>query len=364
MASIMNRFNRKKVTESESVTTGENAIANKETEGLSQGAIVRRRFVRHRAAMISLFTIIFIIIFVFTALDWRLFGKWRVPGWWKWKTEDLPELRFGEDCGDTVGCPTLSLHPKFLGGAGITLGDHPFGQDDIGRDYFALVMKGTQRSLTVMFIIGIISATIGTVIGAISGFYRGKIDAILMRFTDFIITIPAVVIGSVIGFHFGNLGATFLAFYLGLFGWTGLSRLVRGEFLTLREREFVDAARVAGASNRRIIFKHILPNAVGVIIVSVTLLMSGAILLETALSYIGFGVIPPDVSLGLLINQYQDSFTTRPWLFWYPGLFIITIALCVNFIGDGLRDAFDPRQRRRISKKEREAAKLASKGGN
>jgi len=307
--------------------------------------------------MISLFTIIFIILFVFTALDWRLFGKWQVPGWWKWKTEDLPELRFGEDCGDTVGCPTLSLHPKFLGGAGITLGDHPFGQDDIGRDYFALVMKGTQRSLTVMFIIGIISATIGTVIGAISGFYRGKIDAILMRFTDFIITIPAIVIGSVIGFHFGNLGATFLAFYLGLFGWTGLSRLVRGEFLTLREREFVDAARVAGASNRRIIFKHILPNAVGVIIVSVTLLMSGAILLETALSYIGFGVIPPDVSLGLLINQYQDSFTTRPWLFWYPGLFIISIALSINFIGDGLRDAFDPRQRRRLTKKDKARAK-------
>jgi peptide/nickel transport system permease protein len=160
----------------------------------------------------------------------------------------------------------------------------------------------------------------------------------------------------VVGYQFGNLGVLFLAFYLGLFGWTGLSRLVRGEFLTLREREFVDAARVAGASNRRIIFKHILPNAVGVIIVSVTLIMSGAILLETALSYLGFGVIPPDVSLGLLISTYQDAFTTRPWLFWYPGLFIIAIALSINFIGDGLRDAFDPRQRRRITKKEKETS--------
>jgi len=152
-----------------------------------------------------------------------------------------------------------------------------------------------------------------------------------------------------------------LAFYLGLFAWTGLSRLVRGEFLSLREREFVDAARVAGASDRRIIFKHILPNAVGVIIVSVTLIMSGAILLETGLSYLGFGVVSPDVSLGLLISQYQDSFTTRPWLFWYPGIFIIIIALCVNFIGDGLRDAFDPRQRRRISRKERAQAKAVSR---
>ena len=224
-------------------------------------------------------------------------------------------------------------------------------------------MRGAQRSIMVMFVIGIIGGTLGTIVGSISGFYRGWVDAVLMRFTDFIITIPAIIIGSVVGYHFGNLGVGFLAFYLGLFAWTGLSRLVRGEFLTLREREFVDAARVAGASNRRIIFKHILPNAVGVIIVSVTLLMSGAILLETALSYLGFGVVAPDVSLGLLISQYQDSFTTRPWLFWYPGLFIITIALSINFIGDGLRDAFDPRQRRRITKKDRESAKVVKKAG-
>ena len=249
------------------------------------------------------------------------------------------------------GCPTFSLNP--FGAFG--LGNHPFGQDDIGRDYFALVMRGAQRSISVMFIIGIVGGAIGTTIGAISGFYRGWVDSVLMRFTDFIITIPSIIIGSVIGYHFGNLGVTFLALYLGLFAWTGLSRLVRGEFLTLREREFVDAAKVAGASNRRIIFKHILPNAVGVIIVSVTLIMSGAILLETALSYLGFGVVSPDVSLGLLISQYQDSFTTRPWLFWYPGIFIILIALTVNFIGDGLRDAFDPRQRRRISRKEKAA---------
>ena len=352
---------RKKIAATEAATSGENAIANKEIEGLSQGQIVRRRFFRHRAAMMSLVTIISIVVLVFTALDFRLFGLWRVPGWWKWSPEDLPELRFGDCPNDTIGCPTISFLPKFLGGNGIGLGTHPFGQDDIGRDFFALVMKGTQRSLTVMIIIGVIGATIGTVVGSIAGFYRGKIDAILMRFTDFIITIPAIIIGSVVGFHFGNLGATFLAFYLGLFAWTGLSRLVRGEFLSLREREFVDAARVAGASNRRIIFKHILPNAVGIIVVSVTLLMAGAILLETALSYIGFGVIEPDVSLGLLISKYQDSFTTRPWLFWYPGLFIIAIALSVNFIGDGLRDAFDPRQRRRISKKERRESASARK---
>jgi peptide/nickel transport system permease protein len=338
------------------------SLIEKETQGLSQSQIVRKRFFRHRGAMVSIFVLASIIGLVYSALDSKYFGV-RIPGWWKYSIEDLPELALGQCKDGLVGCPTLSVVPNFLGGNGVHLGDHPFGQDDIGRDYLALVMRGAQRSLMVTFIIGAIAGVIGTVVGAVAGFYRGWIDAILMRFTDFIITVPTIIIGSVIGFHYGNLGVAFLAFYLGLFGWTGLSRLVRGEFLTLREREFVDAARVAGATNRRIIFKHILPNAVGIIIVSVTLLMSGAILLETALSYLGFGVVAPDVSLGSLISQYQESFTTRPWLFWYPGLFIIIIALSINFIGDGLRDAFDPRQRRRITRKDRDSAKLGSKTG-
>lgn len=343
-------FGRKKTVAAEAQRDGgENAIANKEVEGLSQRQIVLRRFVRHRAAMISLFVLLSVIVFVFTASEFHI-GPIGWNGWWHYNIKDTPDLLLCKN--GNVGCPTLTITP----GKGWGLGKHPFGQDDIGHDYFALVMRGAQRSLLVTFIIGIIAGTIGTVVGSIAGFYRGTIDNVLMRFVDFLITIPAIIIGSVIGYHFGNLGATFLALYLGLFTWTGLSRLVRGEFLTLRERDFVDAARVAGASNRRIIFKHILPNAVGVIIVSVTLLMSAAILLETALSYLGFGVVEPDVSLGLLISKYQDSFTTRPWLFWYPGLFIITIALTINFIGDGLRDAFDPRQRRRITKKDRERA--------
>ena len=171
----------------------------------------------------------------------------------------------------------------------------------------------------------------------------------LMRLTDMFLVTPTIIIGALIGFRYGNLGVGPLALLLGFFAWMGLARFVRTEFLTLREREFVDAARVAGASNRRIIFKHILPNAMGVIIVSGTLLLSGAILAETALSFLGFGVRPPDVSLGLLISEYQDSFSIAPWLFWWPGALIVSIALCVNFIGDGLRDAFDPRQRRRLS---------------
>ena len=351
---------KRKKDKEESITSGEQAIMNKETEGLSQSQIVRSRFVRHKGAMTSVFVLSFLIIAVFTALETKI-GSLRIPGWWRFSYDELLELRT-EGCPDgVVGCPTLDLAPTFIDGTGVGLGRHPFGQDDIGHDYFAMVMRGAQRSLYVASVIGLLAGTIGITIGAISGYFRGWIDSTLMRFTDFIITIPTIIIGSVVGFHFGNLGVGFLAFYLGLFAWTGLSRLVRGEFLKLRELEFVDAARVAGASDRRIIFKHILPNAVGVIIVSITLLMSGAILLETALSFLGFGVVAPDVSLGSLISQYQDSFTIRPWLFWWPGLLIITIALCINFIGDGLRDAFDPRQRRRLTKKDKERAKVQAR---
>jgi peptide/nickel transport system permease protein len=355
----MRPLKRKKVTAF--TERGENAISVKEVEGLSQGQIVLQRFFRHRAAVFSMTYLIFVILFVFSAVDSRL-GPIKLNGWWKYTNEDLPDLRYGEDCAEgAIGCPTLSLIPKFLGGNGLGLGEHPFGQDDIGRDYFALVMLGAQRSIQVMIIIGVLAGIIGTVIGALAGYYRGTVDNILMRFTDFIITIPVIIIGAVIGARVGNLGAIFLAVFLGLFVWTGLARLVRGDFLSLREREFVDAARVAGASTRRIIFKHILPNSIGVIVVAVTLLLSSAILLETALSYLGFGVVPPDVSLGLLINEYQDSFTTRPWLFWYPGFFIVSIALSVNFIGDGFRDAFDPRQRRRITRRDRMRAKKVNR---
>jgi peptide/nickel transport system permease protein len=232
-------------------------------------------------------------------------------------------------------------------------GAHPLGMDQLGTDYFALVARGAEQSIMVMFIVGFLGLFIGTIVGAIAGFYGGIVDAILMRVTDMFLVTPTIIIGAVIGFRFGNLGVVPLAVMLGFFAWMGLARFVRTDFLTLREREFVDAARVAGASNRRIIFKHILPNAMGIIIVAGTLLMSGAILIESALSYLGFGVKAPDVSLGLLISKYQDTFSVAPFLFWWPGIFIISIALFVNFIGDGLRDAFDPRQKKRISLKDR-----------
>ncbi|WP_394769868.1 ABC transporter permease [Lacisediminihabitans sp.] len=305
-------------------------IEQREVEGLSQGTIVRRRFFRHRGAMISIIALVLVAALVYSSIGVNLFGL-QIPGWW----------RFGYEAQNTIinnGNPTWTLPFNF--------GLHPFGQDEIGRDIFARVMRGAQQSIVVTLLFGSIAAVIGVVIGALAGFYRGWVDQWLMRLTDLFIIFPILIIGAVLGRAVGGLGAAALGIGLGFLGWTALARLVRGEFLSLREREFVDAARVAGAGTGRIIFKHILPNAVGVVIVSSTLLMSGAILTEAALSFLGFGIAAPDVSLGQLINEYQGAFQTRPWLFWWPGLFIIIIALAINFIGDGLRDAFDPRQRR------------------
>ena len=311
----------------------ENAIELRDVEGLSQGQIVRRRFFRHRGAIIGLVTIVLVVLLAYTSI-----GAFGIPGWWKYGPVVPGRIENG-------GAPTLSL-PTWLGGSGFAIGDHPFGQDEIGRDIFARVMKGTQTSINVMVVISVIAAIVGMAVGAVAGYFRGGIDQGLMRFTDLFITFPVIVIGAVLGKLAGSAGAFWLAVALGLISWTTLARLVRGEFLTLREREFVDAAKVAGASSFRIIRKHMIPNAMGLIIVNTTLLASQAVLLETALSYLGFGIKSPDVSLGTMISEYQSAFSTRPWLFWWPGLFIILIALSVNFIGDGLRDAFDPRQKR------------------
>jgi peptide/nickel transport system permease protein len=312
--------------------TVENAIELKDVEGLSQGQIVRRRFFRHRGALIGLLSLVLVALLAYTSI-----GAFGISGWYSWDHFTPEDVVNG-------GEPTLSL-PVWLGGEGFALGQHPFGQDEIGRDVFARTMKGTQTSLNVMIIVSLLAALIGMTVGAAAGYFRGSVDQLLMRFTDLFITFPVVVIGAVLGNIAGSAGAFWLAIALGC-TWTTLARLVRGEFLSLREREFVDAAKAAGASSFRIIRKHMIPNAMGVIIVNTTLLASTAVLLETALSYLGFGIRPPDVSLGTMISQYQSAFSTRPYLFWWPGLFIIIIALSVNFIGDGLRDAFDPRQKR------------------
>jgi peptide/nickel transport system permease protein len=329
----------------------ENAIELKEVEGLSQGRIVIRRFFRHRGAMISLTVLVIVIILALSSEGLDLLGI-NIPGWWKWRWTTLANITNG-------GQPTLSVVPQWLGGAGIRWGDHPFGQDSLGRDMFAEVMRGAQQSLMIVFVVGIVATFIGVVVGAVAGYFRGWIDSVLMRLTDVVLIIPLIVLTATLAHTYGASGSIVVAIVLALASWPQLARLVRGDVLGLREREFVDAARVAGASNSRIMFVHILPNAIGVIVVNTTLLMAATILTEAALGFLGFGVQPPDVSLGSIIYQYENAFDTRPWLFFWPAIFVIIIALTVNFIGDGLRDAFDPRQKRALNKAARKSAAAA-----
>lgn len=316
-------------------TPGLPASAEREftVKARTQRELVTRRFIRHRGAMTALVVLAFVTVLAFSSIG---FGPF--PGWWNKDYYSTATVVNG-------GRMTIDLVP-WLDGDGVSLGAHPFGQDNVGRDYFALTMRGTQRSLTIAFIVGIVSTLVGVAIGAIAGYFRGATDTFLMRLTDIVISVPVLLLASVIGRRTGSLGSTALAVFLGLVVWVSMARLIRGEFLSLREKEFVEAARAMGASSPRVIVRHILPNSVGTIIVNATLTISAAILLETSLSYLGFGVLAPDTSLGLLVSTYQNAFATRPWLFWWPGVFIILIALTVNFIGDGLRDAFDPKQTR------------------
>ena len=179
-----------------------------------------------------------------------------------------------------------------------------------------------------------------------AGYYTGWVDNGLMRFTDLVLTLPGLAVLLTAAAFIGTGNPTRVAFILALLFWTGLARIVRGSFLSLREKEYVEAAKAAGSGDLRIMFRHMLPNAVGPIVVNATLIVGIAILTEASLSFLGFGIQPPNPSLGKLISDGQDVSSSMWWLVTFPGLTIVLIVLCINFIGDGLRDALDPTQRR------------------
>lgn len=223
---------------------------------------------------------------------------------------------------------------------------HILGTDGIGRDLFANIMRGVQRSTLIILIAVVISLTIGLLVGLVAGYYGGLVDNLLMRLVDLILTLPTLVVLIVVASNFPNLrSATGIALILGLFGWLDLSRILRSQILGLREREFIEAAHALGASDRRIMFKHLIPNMLGSIIVWATLAAATIVLAEATLTYLGFGVAN-DTSLGRLVSDGVAAADTRPWLFYYPGLMLLIIALCINLVGDGIRDAFDPSNKR------------------
>jgi peptide/nickel transport system permease protein len=219
---------------------------------------------------------------------------------------------------------------------------HPLGTDDLGRDVLARMLFGARVSLAVGICTVLVAMLFGATIGALAGYYGGIIDTVLMRFTDMVLAVPYLLILFVLSLTLADHSFKSIVLLIAAFAWTEVARLVRGEFLGLKEREFVLAARTLGAGDFRLIVRHILPNAVAPIIVAATLGIGNAIISESVLSFFGFGLAIPLSSWGTMLADSQTLFATHPVLLWAPGLAILITVLCVNLIGDGLRDALDP----------------------
>ena len=221
---------------------------------------------------------------------------------------------------------------------------YPLGSDAIGRDLLAGLMIGVQRSLFIVLLFIVIALPLGLLVGALAGYFGRWVDSLLMRIVDLILTVPLLVVLIVVASNFADARTPLgVGIILGLFGWLDLARIVRSQFLSLREKEYVEAAHSLGASNRRIIFKHLIPNALGSLIVWTTLAAATAIILEASLTFLGFGVNGAgETSLGRLVSDGVQAASTRPWLFYFPGITLLIIVLSINLIGDGIRDSFDP----------------------
>ena len=239
---------------------------------------------------------------------------------------------------------------------------HWMGTDSTGRDLFARIIHGGQISLIVGMLAVTLSVTAGTLIGGIAAYYGGWVDALLMRFTEAMLSIPSLFLLIVLGKYFGKdvqsiviFGRTFsgsvgiVILVIGLTSWMYLARIVRANVLSLREMDYISVSRSLGASDPRIFFRHLIPNTMGAIIVASTLGLAGAILSEAYVSFLGLGVQPPTASWGNMLTQAQQFIQRGSWWMWvFPSLFIVFTILCINLVGDGLRDAFDPRSTRHL----------------
>jgi peptide/nickel transport system permease protein len=221
--------------------------------------------------------------------------------------------------------------------------EHIMGTDELGRDELTRIIYGGRISLMVGTVVALMASMIGTAIGVLAGYYGKVLDNILMRFTDLILSLPLLPLLIVVAAVRGP-GMVGIIVILAILTWTYVARLVRASFLSIREEDYVQAARAVGASDVRIIFRHMLPNAVAPIIVNTTLMVGTAILIESVLSYLGFGIQPPTPSWGNMLYNAKTTMRLYPWLTYFPGLMIVITVLCFNFVGDGLRDALDPKQ--------------------
>ena len=220
---------------------------------------------------------------------------------------------------------------------------HWFGTNALGQDILAQVLRGMQKSMLIGVAVAVISTLIAATVGSIAGYFGGWRDRTLMWLVDLLLVVPSFILIAIITPRTKNsANVALLIALLAAFSWMISSRMVRGLTMSLREREYVQAARYMGVPNRQIIARHILPNVASILIIDTALSVGGAILAETGLSFLGFGVQPPDVSLGTLIADGTKSATTFPWVFLFPAGVLVTILVCANLTGDGLRDAFDP----------------------
>ena len=288
-----------------------------------------RRFRRHKLAVVGLFVL---VLFYAMAIFAPLIAPYDPAG-----TPD--DLLFIDKA------PTYKPYVDYnMEGAETTFKPNFFGRDELGRDVFSRCLYAGRISLTVGFVSVAIYITIGTVWGAVAGYYGGWVDNLMMRVVDAIMAIPQLILLITVMTIF-KPSIYNVMIVIGVTGWTGIARYVRAEFLSLKKRDFTEAARGVGAKNARIIFKHILPNAMAPIIVSATMGIAGAILTESTLSFFGLGVQPPTASWGNMLMNAQELSTMleAPWKAFYPGMFIFITVLSFNFFGDGLRDALDPR---------------------
>ncbi len=294
----------------------ESAIKEEKIETHGYWYYVFRRLKKHKIAMISLVVLIIIILSAVFA----------------------PYLSLGNDPFTYIESVPWSMRAELAPpGPG-----HPLGLDQMARDAWARLLYGGRISLAVGLTASLLSAIIGLILGLLSGYLGGLTDTLIMRFTDMMLSIPVlplmVVLNAIIK------GSVFtIVLIITVFGWMGVARLVRGEVLSLREQEFTEAARAIGVSPLRIMVRHLLPNVMAPVIVASTLAISGNIIYEATLSFLGLGIRQPTPSWGNMLNGAQTFMLSAPWLVWWPGLAIFITTLSFNFLGDGLRDALDPR---------------------